>query len=108
MLTATSYASGQTADSIDAMATRISASTLQTRDDVLAASTELATFGNIGPESFEKILRLAAERGTIARRSALRRMPDVMDIAGAVEFLFSEKARNITGTVMTVDAGSTA
>ena len=48
-----------------------------------------------------------AERGTIARRSALRRMPDVMDIAGAVEFLFSEKARNITGTVMTVDAGNT-
>ena len=50
----------------------------------------------------------AAERGAIARRSALRRMPEVADIAGAVVFLFSEAARNITGTVLTVDAGNTA
>ena len=49
-----------------------------------------------------------AHRAQIARRSALKRMPDVADIAGAVDFLFSETARNITGTVMTVDAGNTA
>lgn len=48
------------------------------------------------------------QRAQIARRSALQRMPDVVDIANAVDFLFSEKARNITGTVMTVDAGNTA
>jgi 3-oxoacyl-[acyl-carrier protein] reductase len=44
----------------------------------------------------------------IIRRSALRRMISVDDIANTVEFLFSEKAKNITGTVITVDAGNTA
>ena len=48
------------------------------------------------------------QRTRIARRSALHRMPEVADVANAVEFLFSERARNITGTVMTVDAGNTA
>jgi 3-oxoacyl-[acyl-carrier protein] reductase len=47
-------------------------------------------------------------REKIARRSALQRMAEVEDVANAVDFLFSEKARNITGTVMTVDAGNTA
>jgi 3-oxoacyl-[acyl-carrier protein] reductase len=32
----------------------------------------------------------------------------VHDVAEAVAFLLSDKARNITGTVVTVDAGSTA
>jgi 3-oxoacyl-[acyl-carrier protein] reductase len=50
----------------------------------------------------------AGQRAQIARRSALKRMPDVADIANAVDFLFSERARNITGTVLTVDAGNTA
>jgi 3-oxoacyl-[acyl-carrier protein] reductase len=44
----------------------------------------------------------------IARRSALRRLAKVDDVADTVEFLLSEKAKNITGTVLTVDAGSTA
>jgi NAD(P)-dependent dehydrogenase (short-subunit alcohol dehydrogenase family) len=35
--------------------------------------------------------------------AALPRMPEIADIAHAVDFLFSEKARNITGTVTTVD-----
>jgi 3-oxoacyl-[acyl-carrier protein] reductase len=48
------------------------------------------------------------QRQQISRRSALRRLPETSDIADAVEFLLSEKARNITGTVLTVDAGSTA
>ncbi|HEY3790749.1 MAG TPA: SDR family NAD(P)-dependent oxidoreductase [Bradyrhizobium sp.] len=47
-------------------------------------------------------------RSVIARRSALRRMPEISDIANAVEFLMGEKSRNITGTVLTVDAGGTA
>ena len=50
----------------------------------------------------------APARAKIAGRSALRRMPEVVDVANAVDFLFSEKARNITGTVTTVDAGNTA
>lgn len=48
------------------------------------------------------------QRQQIERRSALRRLTDVDDVANAVEFLLSEKANNITGTVITVDAGSTA
>ena len=48
------------------------------------------------------------KREQIVRRSALRRLAEVNDVANAVEFLLSDKARNITGTVMTVDAGSTA
>ena len=47
-------------------------------------------------------------RARIERRSALKRMPQIADIASAVDFLFSDSACNITGTVMTVDAGNTA
>ena len=48
------------------------------------------------------------QRERIARRSALKRLADVDDIANAVEYLLSEKSKNITGTVLTVDAGNTA
>jgi 3-oxoacyl-[acyl-carrier protein] reductase len=48
------------------------------------------------------------QRQRVARRSALRRLVDVEDVADAVEFLLSDKAKSITGTVLTVDAGSTA
>ena len=47
-------------------------------------------------------------RAQIARRSALQRLVNVEDVANAVSFLMSDAARNITGTVMTVDAGNTA
>jgi 3-oxoacyl-[acyl-carrier protein] reductase len=47
-------------------------------------------------------------REQIARRSALRRLVEVDDVAAAVEYLLSDGARNITGTVITVDAGNTA
>jgi 3-oxoacyl-[acyl-carrier protein] reductase len=48
------------------------------------------------------------QRDRVARRSALRRLADAGDIAAAVEYLLSESARNITGTTLTIDAGSTA
>jgi 3-oxoacyl-[acyl-carrier protein] reductase len=48
------------------------------------------------------------QREKIVRRSARRRLVDVEDVANAVEFLLSDKAKNITGTVVTVDAGNTA
>jgi len=48
------------------------------------------------------------QREKIARRSALRRMPEIEDVASAVAFLLSDKAKNITGTTLTVDAGNTA
>jgi 3-oxoacyl-[acyl-carrier protein] reductase len=47
-------------------------------------------------------------REQIVRRSALRRLVEVDDVASAVEYLLSDGAKNITGTVITVDAGSTA
>ena len=47
-------------------------------------------------------------REQVARRSALKRFADVADVADAVEFLLGSKAKSITGTVLTVDAGSTA
>ncbi len=49
-----------------------------------------------------------AQRDQIRRRSPLRRLADIDDVANAVEFLLSDKAKSITGTVLTVDAGSTA
>jgi 3-oxoacyl-[acyl-carrier protein] reductase len=48
------------------------------------------------------------QRDQIARRSALRRLAEAEDIAGAVEYLLSDRARNITGTTLTIDAGNTA
>lgn len=48
------------------------------------------------------------QRQRIARRSALKRLAEVEDVANAVEYLLSPKARNISGTVITVDAGATA
>jgi 3-oxoacyl-[acyl-carrier protein] reductase len=50
----------------------------------------------------------AADRERIQRRSALRRLAEPDDVAGLVEFLLSAKAKNITGTTLTVDAGNTA
>jgi len=47
-------------------------------------------------------------REHVARRSALRRFAEIDDVADAVEFLLGPKAKSITGTVLTVDAGSTA
>jgi len=48
------------------------------------------------------------QRQQVLRRSALRRPTGREDVAYAVEFLLSDKGKNITGTVLTVDAGSTA
>ena len=48
------------------------------------------------------------KRAQIARRSALRRLAEAGYVAHAVEFLMGEGGRNITGTVMTIDAGNTA
>lgn len=47
------------------------------------------------------------QRDQIIRRSALRRLPEITDVAEIVGFLLSDKANNITGTVVTVDAGNT-
>jgi 3-oxoacyl-[acyl-carrier protein] reductase len=48
------------------------------------------------------------QRKRIADRSALRRLAEVEDVANMTAYLIGEAGRNITGAVMTVDAGSTA
>jgi 3-oxoacyl-[acyl-carrier protein] reductase len=49
-----------------------------------------------------------AQREQISKRSALRRLAEASDVAASVAFLMGEGGRNITGTVLTVDAGNTA
>ena len=48
------------------------------------------------------------ERAKIAGRAALRRLAGVEDVANAVDYLMGDGGRNVTGTVMTIDAGATA
>jgi 3-oxoacyl-[acyl-carrier protein] reductase len=62
--------------------------------------------GFLGTEMTESLGQ--KQRDQIVRRSALHRLTEVDDIANTVEFLLGDKARNITGTMVTVDAGSTA
>jgi 3-oxoacyl-[acyl-carrier protein] reductase len=47
-------------------------------------------------------------RRQITRRSALKRLVGIEDVVDAVEFLLGDRSKNITGTILTVDAGNTA
>jgi 3-oxoacyl-[acyl-carrier protein] reductase len=49
-----------------------------------------------------------SQRERIARRSALKRMADPIDVARSIEFLLGDGGRNVTGTTLTIDAGNTA
>jgi 3-oxoacyl-[acyl-carrier protein] reductase len=49
-----------------------------------------------------------SQRQQIARRSALKRMADPIDVARSIEFLLGDGGRNVTGTTLTIDAGNTA
>lgn len=49
-----------------------------------------------------------AQRRQVARRSALRRLPEVDDVANAVVFLLGDGGKNMSGSVLTIDAGTTA
>ena len=62
--------------------------------------------GFIATELTESLSDDARQR--IAGRSALRRLPEADDVASMVEYLLGEGGRNITGSVLTVDAGNTA
>jgi 3-oxoacyl-[acyl-carrier protein] reductase len=48
------------------------------------------------------------QKKRIAGRSALRRLPEVDDVARMVEYLLGDGGRNVSGSVLTIDAGSTA
>jgi 3-oxoacyl-[acyl-carrier protein] reductase len=66
---------------------------------------------SIAPGFVETELTKGLQEGQkrqIERRSALRRLPDIDDVADAVEFLLGDGAKSITGTVLTIDAGNTA
>jgi 3-oxoacyl-[acyl-carrier protein] reductase len=45
-------------------------------------------------------------RGRVMRRAALRRLAEIGDVADVVAYLLGPRAKSITGTVVTVDAGS--
>ena len=45
---------------------------------------------------------------SILRRSPMLRFPTTTEVASAVSYLMSDRASAVTGTVLTVDAGSTA
>jgi 3-oxoacyl-[acyl-carrier protein] reductase len=47
-------------------------------------------------------------RQQVMRRSALRRLAEVDDVAAMVEYLLGDGGKNITGAVLTIDAGNTA
>ncbi len=47
------------------------------------------------------------QRKRIAGRSALRRLPEPEDVARMVESLMGDGGRNVTRTVLTIDAGNT-
>lgn len=69
------------------------------------------TVNSVAPGFIDTDLTAGMEelaREKIVRRSAMRRLVDVDDVAETVDYLISEKAKNITGTVVTVDAGNTA
>ncbi len=50
----------------------------------------------------------AAQRDRIVARSALRRLTDAEDVAAMAALLIGDGGRNVTGAVLTVDAGATA
>jgi 3-oxoacyl-[acyl-carrier protein] reductase len=62
--------------------------------------------GFVSTEMTKSLTEEGRER--IARRSALKRLVEVDDVANAVDFLLGDGARSLTGTVVTVDAGNTA
>jgi 3-oxoacyl-[acyl-carrier protein] reductase len=69
------------------------------------------TVNAVAPGFVETELTAGLDSGgmdKIAARSALRRLAEPQDVAASVSFLMSEGARNITGAVLTVDAGNTA
>jgi 3-oxoacyl-[acyl-carrier protein] reductase len=48
------------------------------------------------------------QRKRIVGRSALRRLASPVNVARMVEYLLGDGGSNVTGTVMTIDAGNTA
>jgi len=69
------------------------------------------TVNTVAPGYMETDMSSALGRDkleSIRRRSPLGQLVRTVDVANAVSFLLSEQASSITGTTITIDAGSTA
>jgi len=69
------------------------------------------TVNNIAPGYMQTAMTSGLDEcklDSIKRRSPLGDLVSVNDVAASVSFLLSDDAKNITGTTITVDAGSTA
>lgn len=69
------------------------------------------TVNVVAPGYMETDMTSALEGGkleSIRRRSAMHTFARPEDVAGMVSYLLSDRADRVTGTVLTVDAGSTA
>lgn len=69
------------------------------------------TVNNIAPGYMETEMTEGLnsdQLASITRRTALGRLPFSNDVAASVAFLLSQEASSITGTTLTIDAGSTA
>ena len=59
-------------------------------------------------EALDRYLPATTMRNEVLERSPLRRMTTADDIAEAVVFLASDRAKNISGQVLSVNAGEPA
>lgn len=69
------------------------------------------TVNNIAPGYMQTDMTRGLKReklDAILRRSPMKKLVSVEDVAGAVVFLLGDDAQSITGTTMTIDAGSSA
>lgn len=69
------------------------------------------TVNNVAPGYMATDMTVGLQGGkleSIIRRSPMRKLAETSDVADAVAYLLSSGAKMITGTTITVDAGSTA
>ncbi len=66
------------------------------------------TVNAIAPGFIDTELTQTLSEDQRKRIAALRRLPEVDDVARMVEYLLGDGGRNITGSVLTIDAGNTA
>jgi 3-oxoacyl-[acyl-carrier protein] reductase len=69
------------------------------------------TVNDMAPEFLATDMTAALRKSRDSRSfpgAALRRLAEVEDVANAVDYLLGDRARNISGAVITIDAGATA
>jgi 3-oxoacyl-[acyl-carrier protein] reductase len=69
------------------------------------------TVNDMAPEFLATDMTAASRKSSDSRSfpgAALLRLAEVDDVANAVDYLLGDRARNISGAVLTIDAGATA